>query len=65
MFNLNKQQLIFRGWTPEKCRERMRGCLKGIKEAKEINGPAIKTYRVLFISLYRNYKRDLFVLLGK
>lgn len=30
--NLNKEQLLYRGWTPENLRERIKGCRKGIKK---------------------------------
>lgn len=60
---MSKDQLKIRGWTPEKLRQRMAGCRAGIKEAKITNGPAVWTYRFLFVSLYLGYKRNLFELL--
>lgn len=52
--NLNKEQLLYRGWTPENLRERIKGCRKGIKEITNKNTKY--TYRYLFVSLYLKYR---------
>ncbi len=59
--HLSKTQLISRGWTADKLRERIVGCREGIKEIK--NNSASFSYRYIYISLYEQYKRALATLL--
>ncbi len=56
---MTKNQLISRGWTVADLRERLAGCRKGIAEARQRGGPAVFTYRFLFIRLYLGYRHDL------
>lgn len=62
---LHKAALLSRGWTPELCRERMQGCREGLREARKMGGPSLFTYRMLYVSQYRDNKNRLAVLLSK
>lgn len=60
---MNATKLQNLGWTPEKLRERIAGCRKGLKEIQLKNRPDTAwSYRFLFVSLYRKYKNWLFIL---
>lgn len=57
---LNKRQLEDRGWTPEKLRERLKGCRENSKNSNMQSF----TNRLLNINIYQNYKTALFTLMG-
>lgn len=61
---MTAHQLTARGWTAANLRERIAGCRAGIRDARRIGGPALWTYRFLFVRLYLGYRRDLRTLLS-
>lgn len=51
-----KTDLLAAGWTPKRIREGLDGCRKGIAEARRRGGPALWTYRYLFVSQYLRHR---------
>ena len=57
-----KNQLIAQGWNLANVRERLAGCRKGLREAKQRGGNAVYTYRLLFVCQYLQNRSRLAIL---